>query len=548
MTGPMTTDGSPDPLPNEAATRLGDAEGLSLLASLVALAPTNLEDPPTGRYEKPRYVETADRLARVARGWGFPTRIFDPTAHAEGGPPLPGGPRPSVIVDLDVGAAERVLLLAHYDVVPVPSEQRARWRSPPHVLTYRSEGRLYGRGANDDLGSGVVASLLALRRLKDGEAPRRNVRLLICCDEETGGAGGVEAMKEHDARLPAGDPGRFLAGDVALLPDGSPHTTAGSCGVAFLDAGFERPVPLAVGLDFGEMLVGLHERVRAWRSRYPSPDWPDHGAPEPVITGRATVTRFDVRATPGPWRPGQLVVAHAETEASNQIAEAVTLAFAPLDRPGPSLLERVRLGLAAPFRADLAGASAVQLPEGVEAVRVVGVGAHGGYPHRGHNPVPAAFGVLRHGLATRWIPAAPTVDVSLAVDLRLLPEMTLEDGLPTFLGWVNDWIRSAGVPARIDAPPGRCRGGYALPIDHPAVQRLDRLLTETVGTSGVYGEYGGTDASTLADLRTPAGEPLPALVFGSMDRVANIHEAEESVDPTLLAGISRVIERFVREP
>ena len=52
--------------------------------------------------------------------------------------------------------------------------------------------------------------------------PTRNVRLLVCCDEETGGEGGVEALKEHDARLPPRDPARFIDGDVALIPDKEP--------------------------------------------------------------------------------------------------------------------------------------------------------------------------------------------------------------------------------------------------------------------------------------------------------------------------------------
>ena len=545
MVAPPATN---EPLPSEAADRLGDPEALRVLANLVALAPTNLEDPPARRYEKPNYAATADRLVRIARGWGLATRVFDPTAEAEGSTALPGGPRPSVIVDLEGSGPERVLILAHYDVVPVPSEQLSRWKSPPHTLTWRSDGRLYGRGSNDDLGSGVVASLLAMKRLTRGAPPARGIRLLICCDEETGGAGGVEAMKEHDARLPEGDRGRLLLGDVALIPDGSPHTTAGSCGVAFLDAGFARPVPLGPVLDYGEMLVGLHDRVRAWRSRYVSPDWPDHGAPEPVITGRATVTKFDVKTTSNRPLPGELLRVHAETDAANQIAESVTLLFAPLPAGTPSAVERLATSVVAPFRAAPAGATALELPAHAEAVSLIGVGAHGGYPHRGQNPVPAAFRALRLGLSAGWIPSDPLVDASFAVDLRMTPEMSLEQGLPPFLGWVEGWIRSSGTPATIDAPPSRCRGGYALSPDHPAVIRLDRILRSTMGASGVFGEYGGTDASTLSDLKTPAGAPLPALVFGSMDRTANIHQAEESVDPRLLAGVAATLERFVREP
>jgi len=39
---------------------------------------------------------------------------------------------------------------------------------------------------------------------------------------------------------------------------------------------------------------------------------------------------------------------------------------------------------------------------------------------------------------------------------------------------------------------------------------------------------------------------MPALVFGSMDRAAHIHEAEESAEPRLIGAISEVIYRYVR--
>lgn len=530
-----------------AADALGDAEALALLAELVAIAPTNLEDPPTGRYEKPNYTRALERIERAARECGLATRRFDPTSGSPHAADLPGGPRPNLIVDLDVGATERVLVLAHYDVVPVPAEQLPRWKSPPHTLTLR-DGRLYGRGSNDDLGSGVIASLIALKRLTSGPAPARNVRLLVCCDEETGGAGGIEPMKEHDLALPEGDPHRFIAGDVALIPDGSPHTTAGSSGALFLDATFDRAVGLPAILDLGEALAGLHERVKVWRSVYPSPDWPDHGAPDPKITGRATVTRFDARADGGPVHPGQLLLAHAETEAANQIAESVTLVFAPGPIPAASVLARARAAVAPPYRVEPAGASALTIPPDAVAVSVIGHSAHGGYPHRGHNPVPAALALLRQGMKGGWIDGTPALAATFAIDLRLPPEMPIADGLTPFLGWANGWVRSYGTPAHVEAPPARCRGGYALALDHPALRRFERVIGETMGVHGIFGEYGGTDASALGVMRTPRGEPLPAIVFGSMDRVANIHEAEESVDPAQIAAVARTIERFVREP
>ena len=537
--------GTPTSAAHSPAAVLGDPRALELLQELVAIAPTNLEDLPGQRFEKPNYVRAADAIVRAARGFGLATRVYDPVTTGVAAEELRGIPRPNVIADLDVGARSTVLILAHYDVVPVPAEQRSRWKSPPHSLTLRADGRLYGRGSNDDLGSGVVGSLLALSRLADADDLVRNVRLLVCCDEETGGEGGIEAIRAHDERLPAHDPERILTADVALIPDGSPETTIGSSGVAFLEASFGGRVPLTEALAYGEELVRLHETARAWKSSAPSPDWPSHGAPEAVITGRASVTKFDVGGV-APGEKLRLTAAHAETDAANQIARSVTLVF---EGPGQgALTDRLRPLLPAPYRLEPASATAVAVPPGSLAVQVVGEAAHGGYPHRGRNPVPAALALLRGAASAGIVDGKSMGSAQFTVDLRLPPEMELADGLREALGTVERWTSAHSLSARIEAPPSRCRPGYALPPDHPAALKLDRILRATVGAHGLRGEYGGTDASALRGLSTPGGEPLPALVFGSMDDAAHIHDAEESVDPRLLAGVARAIERFVREP
>ena len=530
------------------AEAIGGEENLRLLTQLVAIAPTNLEDIGHGRWEKPNYLRAADAIVRAARAVGLSTRVYDPTVTGDVPGDWHGAARPNVIADLDVNAPETVLILAHYDVVPVPAEQLGRWKSPPHSLTHRSDGRLYGRGANDDLGSGVVGSIGALRRLVDEDDLRRNVRLVACCDEETGGEGGVEAIKSHDARLPPDDPDRILRGDVALIPDGSPEATGGSSGVVFLEGSFASPVALTEAVAFGQALVDLHEVARRWRSVYASPDWPDRHAPEPVITGRASVTRFDVSDVGADADRVRLLAAHAETDAANQSAAAVTLVF----QGPPSRLEALPKELGAlvstPFRLAPAAATSLTVPAGSLALQLLGEATHGGYPHRGHNPVPPTLRLLRAAADRGLVDgSAPGVCV-LTVDLRLIPEMELDEGVGAALTYARAYIRNHSARARVEAPPSRCRAGYALPVDHPSLLRLERLLREQFGASGVRGEYGGTDASALRDLTTPAGAPLPALVFGSMDPDARIHDAEESADPRTIAGVSNVIYRYVREP
>jgi acetylornithine deacetylase/succinyl-diaminopimelate desuccinylase-like protein len=531
------------------AAAIGDPEGLRLLTAMVAIAPSNLEDPVHDRYEKPNYRRAADELVRTARAFGLATRQFDPVIDLPPDPIYRGIPRPNVIVDLDVGAKERVLILAHYDVVPVPAEQLSHWKSPPHSLTSRPDGRLYGRGSNDDLGSGVVASLLAMKRLAaKGDSPR-NVRLLLCCDEETGGLGGIEALERHDAGRAPDDPERFISGEVALIPDGSPHATSSSSGLVFLDGSFLAPVTLGEVVAFGNELVALHELAKGWRSSYASPVWPNHGAPEPVLTGRATVTRFDLGDVEA--RPDEVALtdAHAENDAANQIAQAVTLVFAGPAKLLAALPPYLASKLPDPFRlAAPAPSTALTVPAGALSVQVIGQSAHGGYPHRGHNPVPASLGLIAASVRDGRVSARALGKATFSVDLRLIPEMTIEPVRTQLLSRIEAWIAARGIPARIAAPIERGRGGYSVPADHPAVRKLELLTRTILGEGGVFGEYGGTDASSLAGARTPRGDRMPALVFGSMDRAAHIHEAEESVDPRLIAGVSAVIERFIAEP
>ncbi|MBR1607475.1 MAG: M20/M25/M40 family metallo-hydrolase, partial [Clostridia bacterium] len=88
-----------------------------------------------------------DTAEADCRRLGFDTRIFDGYAmHA----------------DLGEGDdAEALGILAHLDVVPVGDG----WKYPPFGAVIEN-GRMYGRGTNDDKGP-AIAALYAMKAVKD---------------------------------------------------------------------------------------------------------------------------------------------------------------------------------------------------------------------------------------------------------------------------------------------------------------------------------------------------------------------------------------------
>ncbi|MCL1854298.1 MAG: Sapep family Mn(2+)-dependent dipeptidase [Clostridia bacterium] len=81
-------------------------------------------------------------------------------------------------------------ILAHLDVVPAGDG----WKWNPFGAE-TSDGRIYGRGASDDKGP-AVAALIAMAAVRRAGIPlKREVRLILGCDEETG----MEDMAYYDA-------------------------------------------------------------------------------------------------------------------------------------------------------------------------------------------------------------------------------------------------------------------------------------------------------------------------------------------------------------
>ncbi|MBR4068876.1 MAG: Sapep family Mn(2+)-dependent dipeptidase [Clostridia bacterium] len=85
--------------------------------------------------------------------------------------------------DLRMGpiGVEPLGILAHLDVVPAGDG----WQTPPFEPV-QVEDRIFGRGTSDDKGP-AIAALFAMKAIKEAGIPlKREVRLILGCDEESG--------------------------------------------------------------------------------------------------------------------------------------------------------------------------------------------------------------------------------------------------------------------------------------------------------------------------------------------------------------------------
>jgi succinyl-diaminopimelate desuccinylase len=118
--------------------------------------------------------------------------------------------RPNLIVTVPGRDRSRsAWIMSHLDVVP-PGEL-AKWETDPWACVEK-DGRLYGRGVEDNQ-QGLVASVFAaLSFLQNGVTPPVDVKLLFVADEEVGSRYGIQHLLTG--------PSPFRPGDLVLIPDG----------------------------------------------------------------------------------------------------------------------------------------------------------------------------------------------------------------------------------------------------------------------------------------------------------------------------------------
>lgn len=105
--------------------------------------------------------------------------------------------------------AKGVLLMAHVDVVEAKRED---WKRDPFTLVEEG-GYFYARGASDDKAMAAVITDTMIRYKKEGYKPRRPIKLMLTCGEETYS---VYDGAQHLAR----DHAKLIEADIALNEGG----------------------------------------------------------------------------------------------------------------------------------------------------------------------------------------------------------------------------------------------------------------------------------------------------------------------------------------
>ncbi len=163
-----------------------ETTAVDLLARLVAVPTFNTDG--VAAYKNPSIKKFGKLVRSIAKEYGLTYRnvnnhIFEVTLEASG----------------DAATGERFGILTHGDVVPANIK---KWvlddgqNLDPFKLTL-IDGKLYGRGTEDDKAS-IASALLAMKAVKEsGVKLKRSIVLMIETTEETSGAGITYYLKHN---------------------------------------------------------------------------------------------------------------------------------------------------------------------------------------------------------------------------------------------------------------------------------------------------------------------------------------------------------------
>ena len=175
------------------------AEATDLLSQYIRINTTN---PPGNE------LNAAELLKRKFSADGIPSVVYQPA------------PGRGVIAARLRGTGKyrkSLVLLSHMDVVPAEAKD---WQVDPFSGTVKN-GEIWGRGALDDKGPGVIELMAILAIKRSGILLDRDILFLATGDEETGGKLGAGWVVGHQRDL-VGDAGYLLneGGEIRVEPDG----------------------------------------------------------------------------------------------------------------------------------------------------------------------------------------------------------------------------------------------------------------------------------------------------------------------------------------
>jgi succinyl-diaminopimelate desuccinylase len=154
-------------------------------------------------------LQKAEKLTQILQTIGFDKiERFDAEDKR-----VPSGKRPNITAYCNgQNTTQKLWIITHLDIVP-PGEESFWTTTKPFEPTVK-EGRIYGRGAEDN-GQSLIASIFAVKALRIlGLRPRRTVALAFVADEEQGSRYGIQHLINN---------GLFDKNDLILVPDGGNH-------------------------------------------------------------------------------------------------------------------------------------------------------------------------------------------------------------------------------------------------------------------------------------------------------------------------------------
>jgi succinyl-diaminopimelate desuccinylase len=177
-----------------------EPEAVELMKNLIAINAVGPKNGGPGEQEKAEY------LKKYLTGIG----ITDIREYPAQDTQVPSGQRPNFTARIPGMNKDRTLwIITHMDVVP--AGDLTKWSSDPFKAEVR-DGRIYGRGSEDNHQGLVSAVICARAFVETGITPEHNIGLMFVSDEETGSGFGLEHIVKHHNQLLKED-------DIIIIPD-----------------------------------------------------------------------------------------------------------------------------------------------------------------------------------------------------------------------------------------------------------------------------------------------------------------------------------------